>query len=300
MHVFVTGGSGFVGSHLIPFLLSRGHRVVGTGTSKTSSLGQRDGYTYISADTTAPGDWQEALQNVDAVINLAGRNIFQTWNQTVKQSIYDSRILTTRNLVQGLNPEQKTAFLSTSAVGYYGDRGEESASEEAPPGNDFLAGVCRDWEAEAHKAEAKGARVAVMRFGVVLHAGGGALAKMLPAYKFGLGGPLGSGRQWFPWIHLHDLMAAAVFLLESPELSGPFNFCAPQTVRQRDFAKTLGKVLGRPAFLKAPTPVLRLFLGELGRALLSSQKAQPDKLLKSGFTFQFPELESALTNCLTL
>ncbi len=142
--------------------------------------------------------------------------------------------------------------------------------------------------------------MAVMRFGVVLHTGGGALAKMLPAYKFGLGGPLGSGRQWFPWIHLQDLMAAAVFLLESPELSGPFNFCAPRTVRQRDFAKTLGKVLGRPAFLKAPTPVLRLALGELGRALLSSQKTQPDKLLKSGFTFQFPELESALTNCLTL
>lgn len=300
MNVFVTGGSGFVGSHLIPFLLSRGHRVLGSGTSKTSSLGEREGFTYISADTTRPGDWQEALSSVDAVINLAGRSIFQTWNEATKKSIYDSRILTTRNLVQALAPDRDVAFINTSAVGYYGDRGEEVLSEAADPGADFLATVCRDWEAEARKAEAKGARVAVMRFGIVLHAGGGALAKMLPAYKFGLGGPLGSGRQWFPWIHLQDLMAAAVFLLEHQDLTGPFNFCAPQTVRQRDFAKTLGKILGRPAFLKAPTPVLRLALGELGRALLSSQKAQPDKLLKSGFTFQFPELESALTNCLTV
>lgn len=299
MNVFVAGGSGFVGSHLIPFLLSRGHQVIASGTSPTSSLGQREGFTYISADTTRPGDWQQALRDVDGIINLAGRNIFQSWNEAVKQSIYDSRILTTRNLVQGLAPKQELAFLSTSAVGYYGDRGEEIVTEETAPGEDFLARVCRDWETEAGQAEARGARVVLMRFGVVLHPRGGALPKMLPAFKFGLGGPLGSGRQWFPWIHLQDLMAATVFLLENPEHSGPFNFCAPQAVRNRDFAKTLGKVLSRPAFLKAPALALRLALGELGRSLLNSQHAQPVNLLASGFIFQYPEIEPALVDCLS-
>ena len=298
MKVFITGGSGFVGSHLIPLLLSRGHQAVGSGTSPHHPLESMQGFTYFSANTTQPGDWQEELKTVDAVINLAGRNIFQPWTEERKRSIYDSRILTTRNLVQGLKQGQEVSLLSTSAVGYYGDRGEEELTEGKPPGEGFMARICRDWETEAQKAEDKGARVALMRFAVVLSREGGALPKMLTPFKLGLGGPLGSGRQWFPWIHLQDLMEAALFLLENQKLTGPFNFCAPQTLRHKEFARTLGRVLGRPALLKAPTFALKLALGELSQALLGSQRILPKRLQEAGFNFRFPDLESALTHLL--
>ncbi|MCF8106463.1 MAG: TIGR01777 family oxidoreductase [Desulfohalobiaceae bacterium] len=298
MKVFITGGSGFVGSHLIPFFLSKGHQILASGTSPHHPLQAMQGFTYISADTTKPGDWQQELKTVDAIINLAGRNIFQPWNEERKKSIYDSRILTTRNLVDGLTPGQEVTLLNTSAVGYYGDRGEEELTEGKPPGEGFMARICRDWETEAQKAEDKGARVAFMRFAVVLSLEGGALPKMLTPFKLGLGGPLGSGRQWFPWIHLQDLMEAALFLLENQELTGPFNFCAPQTVRHKEFARTLGRVLGRPALLNVPPFALRLVLGELGRALLGSQRVLPERLQQSGFTFLYPDLDSALSNLL--
>jgi len=294
MKIFITGGSGFVGTNLSFYLLEKGHRVIAVGTSSAHNVIRHDNFHYISADTTIKGGWQHALKNVDAVINLAGKNIFKRWSDTYKDQIYTSRILTTRNLVDAIPDKKDSILCSTSASGYYGDRADEILKEDALPGNDFAAKVCRDWEKEAFQAEAKGVRVAVMRFGVVLGKNGGALAKMVPAFKCFAGGPLGSGLQWFPWIHMDDLNAAIMFILENPDIKGPLNFCSPNPVRNRDFSKTLGKVLNRPSVLRTPSFMIRLIMGEMGKSLTSSQRTIPDKLLKQGFKFQYPEINHAL------
>ena len=185
-------------------------------------------------------------------------------------------------------------MLSASATGYYGSRGEDVLVETEDPGRDFLARVSVEWEAEARKAEEKGARVALMRFGVVMGQGGGALAKMMPAFKFFVGGPLGSGMHWFPWLHIDDLAAATLFLLQTPDAVGAFNFCAPQAVRYKTFTRILGDRLKRPSFMKTPAFVLKLIAGEMGAAMLSSQRAVPVKLEQAGFSFRYPELDAAL------
>ncbi|MGD9107060.1 MAG: TIGR01777 family oxidoreductase [Desulfobacterales bacterium] len=296
MKIFITGGSGFVGTNLAFYLLEKGHRVIAVGTSSAHKLIEHDNFHYISADTTIKGEWQDALKAVDAVVNLAGKNIFKRWSDSYKKQIYNSRILTTSNLVEAI-PEKKDIILcSTSAVGYYGDRADEVLKEDAPPGNDFAAKVCRDWEKEAFQAEAKGVRVAAARFGVVLGKNGGALAKMLPAFKSFAGGPLGSGLQWFPWIHMDDLIAAIIFILENPDIKGPINLCSPNPVTNHDFAAALGQVLNRPSVLRTPSFMIRLIMGEMGKSLMSSQRAIPDKLLTHGFKFQYPDIINALYN----
>jgi uncharacterized protein (TIGR01777 family) len=296
MKIFITGGSGFVGTNIALYLLGKGHSVIAIGTSSAHKVIQHDKFHYISADTTIKGDWQDALKSVDAVINLAGKSIFKRWSDTYKDQIYTSRILTTRNLVEAITDQKDIIFCSTSAVGYYGDRADEVLKEDALPGNDFAAKLCRDWEKEAFQAQAKGVRVAAMRFGVVLGKDGGALAKMVPAFKSFAGGPLGSGLQWFPWIHMDDLIAAIIFILETSDLKGPINFCSPNPVRHRDFANALGQVLNRPSVLRAPSFMIRMIMGEMGKALMSSQRAIPDKLLKQGFKFQYPDIHNALYN----
>jgi uncharacterized protein len=294
MKIFITGGSGFVGTRLIHDLIDRGHRVIAVGTSSTHKNPPNENFRYISADTTLKGSWQDALEDIDAIINLAGRNIFKLWSDTYKQQIYNSRILTTRNLVEAL-PERKEIILcSTSGAGYYGNRADESLTEDASSGSDFLANVCIDWEKEAFLAEKKGVRVAAMRFGVVLDKNGGALSKMIPAFKSFAGGPLGSGRQWFPWIHMADLISAINFILETNEIKGPVNFCAPNPIRNRDFGKSLGNVLKRPSFMKVPSFMIRLVVGEMGTLLTNSQKVIPHKLLRHGFKFQHPDIDAAL------
>ncbi len=294
MKIFITGGSGFVGTRLIHDLIDRGHRVIAVGTSSAHKNPPNENFRYISADTTLKGPWQDALEDIDAIINLAGRNIFKLWSDTYKQQIYNSRILTTRNLVEAL-PERKEIILcSTSGAGYYGNRADESLTEDASSGSDFLANVCIDWEKEAFLAEKKGVRVAAMRFGVVLDKNGGALSKMIPAFKSFAGGPLGSGRQWFPWIHMADLISAINFILETNEIKGPVNFCAPNPIRNRDFGKSLGNVLKRPSFMKVPSFMIRLVVGEMGTLLTNSQKVIPHKLLRHGFKFQHPDIDAAL------
>ena len=295
MNIFITGGTGFVGTHLGNAFLSNGWQVTATGTSSTHSLSGKDNFTYIQADTTQKGNWQDAVRGADAIVYLAGRNIFNFWTEDYKKQIYDSRILTTRNLVESMDSHGKPAtLLSASAVGYYGSRDEDLLTESTEPGDDFLAGVSKDWETEARKAEEKGVRVALMRFGVILGPGGGALAKMMPAFKFFVGGPLGSGMHWFPWMHVDDLKAATLFLLQAPEEQGAFNFCAPQAVRYKTFARILGQQLNRPSFMRTPAFVLKLVAGEMGAVMLSSQRAVPAKLEKAGFSFQYPELDMAL------
>jgi len=271
--------------------------VVATGTRSRQNQIFHDRFLYVPADTTRPGAWQEALRDMDAVVNLAGRSIFQKWDAAYKQSIYDSRILTTRNLVEALAANSgKPTLISTSAVGFYGDRGDELLTESDPPGEGFLARVCRDWEAEALHAEKNGARVVTTRFGVVLADDGGALAKMIQTFRFYAGGPVGSGRQWFSWIHRHDLIRAMAFVLEHPDIRGPVNFCSPEPTRNGDFAKILGRALGKPAFLKTPGLMLRLVLGEFGSTLLQSQRVIPQALMNAGFEFQFPNASAAISN----
>ena len=294
MKIFITGGLGFVGTNLSDYLLDKGHSVIAVGRAATQNRITSGSYQYISGDTSQPGDWQDALGGVDAVVNLAGKSIFKRWSESYKKEIYDSRTLTTRNVVDALPAEQSVVLCSASGAGYYGNRGDDLLKEDEKPGDDFLASVSVDWEAEALKGAAKGIRVALMRFGVILGKGGGALAKMIPAFKFFVGGPIGSGKQWFPWMHLSDLMAAILFVCEQPPINGPLNFCAPNPVRNREFAKTLGEVLHRPAVMPAPAFMIRMLLGEFGNVMLDSQRTIPDRLLSHGFEFQYPDIRSAL------
>jgi hypothetical protein len=294
MKVLITGGLGFVGTQLSVYLLERGHEVTALDRSPEPRTYTPQAVKYVSADTTVKGSWQKELADQDAVVNLAGTSIFKRWNEKTKQLIYDSRILTTRNVVDALSKDRGTVLCSTSAVGYYGFTGDEELKEEDAPGDDFLATLAVDWEKEARKATKKGVRVAITRFGIVLGKTGGALGQMIPAFKKFVGGPLGSGNQWFSWIHMEDLLSAFVFVLEDDKIEGPVNFCSPNPVRNRDLAKALGKVLWRPACLTTPAFVLRLALGEFGSVLLEGQRVIPAKLLKHGFAFRYPEIMAAL------
>jgi hypothetical protein len=294
MNILILGASGFIGSYLSGFLLKRGHHVIGVARSQPKQEILHPDYRFIAADTTLPGPWQEPLADVGAVINLAGRSIFGRWNPSVKTEIRESRIRTTHHVVQGLPSGTQTVLINASGVGHYGNRGDEELTEEASAGDDFLARLSVDWEREALAAGEKGARVVLTRFGVVLGKGGGAMGQMILAFKSFLGGPLGSGRQWFPWIHIEDLTEAMQFLIDRPEISGPINCCAPEPVRQREFAAALGRALRRPAAMPAPEFMVRLILGEFAEVLLGSQRVIPQKLLRHRFRFRHADIRSAL------
>jgi hypothetical protein len=255
----------------------------------------------VVGDPTRPGPWQEAVPSHEVFINLAGASIFSRWTEAHKKAMRDSRILTTRNLVEALAARkgQTTALISTSAIGYYGFHGDEELTEDDPPGNDFLAVLCRDWEAEARKAEGWGVRVVRCRFGIVLGDKGGALDQMLPLFKKNLGSPLGSGDQWFSWIHQEDLSRVLLFLIGQEQAAGPINATAPRPVRNRELSRLLAAALNKSTFLP-PVPgfLLKLILGEFGNVLLKGQRVLPGKLLSLGFQFQFPDLKGALENLL--
>jgi len=291
MKIFLTGGTGFVGKSLAPALIREGHEVT---VLTRSGKGGPPGVSLVEGDPTQKGGWQAAIKEHDAVINLAGASIFTRWTDEAKKIIRESRLLTTRNLVGALEGARVRHFFSTSAVGYYGFHKDEALTEESLPGDDFLARLGRDWEKEAREAEKKGCRVVFTRFGIVLGEKGGALGQMIPLFRKYLGGPLGSGNQWFSWIHIEDLTGAFLFLLGHPEFSGPVNLTAPNPVRNRELAKTIGKAMGRPSFLPVPGFMLKLALGEFGSILLEGQRVIPQKLLKSGFQFRYPEIEQAI------
>jgi uncharacterized protein (TIGR01777 family) len=294
MKVFISGVSGFVGRPLALALLEAGHQVTGTGQRHGPQGLTHPRLTYLAADTTRGGDWQRSVSDADVVINLAGATIARRWTRKYKQILQASRIQTTRHLVSAMGGQGGQVLLSASAIGYYGDGGEARLTEAAPPGDDFLARLAQDWEAEAMKAAEQGGRVCRLRFGVVLGSGGGALAQMLPAFRSGLGGPLGSGRQWFSWIDLQDLIDAIRFVMDAPHLEGAFNLSAPEPVRQKDFARELARRLGRPALLPAPAAMLRLALGEMAGTLLASYRVVPQRLLQAGFHFRWGTLDKTL------
>lgn len=294
MKIFITGGTGFVGKGLVQRLTGSGHEVTLLTRSLRETHPHHPKITLIEGDPTRKGDWQKTVRGHEALINLAGASIFSRWTQDKKRALRESRILTTRNLVETLDGSGVKAFFSASAIGYFGFHGDEELIESSPPGTDFLAQLAADWEKEALKGEEHGVRVVLTRFGIVLGEGGGALGQMVPLFQKYLGGPLGNGRQWFSWVHRDDLEQAFLFLLGKPEISGPVNFTAPNPVRNRELAAALGKVLNRPALLPAPGFMLRLVLGEFGSILLEGQKVIPDKLLKEGFCFRYPNIEEAL------
>jgi uncharacterized protein (TIGR01777 family) len=298
----ITGASGFIGKKLTRLFLSKGYHVTGMGRSQVHPFSLEfqksdQKFQWISADTTIEGKWQDHVTESDIIINLAGRNIFRYWTKKYKKAIYDSRILTTRHIVNAIENGKTQKLLTASAVGIYGDCKEDVLSEERTPGKDFLATVCDDWEKEGLKAEKKGVNVSVMRFGVVL-GDGGALSLMIPAFKMFAGGPLGGGRHWFPWIHIKDLEKAVQFIVETKELDGIFNFTGPTSVRQKQFSKAVGRALHRPAFMPASSFLIKAIMGELGGSLLQSQRAIPEKLMDSGYSFFFSDVDSALNEIL--
>lgn len=295
MKVFIAGSTGFLGQALIRKLLQEGHTVTALARSqkKIGDLAAR--IRTVSGSPLIPGPWQQEVPAHEAIINLTGTNIFTRWTNKAKQEILASRVESTRNLVNAIpaHSPHPITLINTSASGYYGFCGDEEKYENGMPGSDFLASVCAAWEGEANKAHDK-ARVITMRVGIVLGKNGGALAKMLPGFRLGVAGKLGHGRQWFPWIHLDDLLAAIFFCLKNSTIEGPVNMSAPNPVRNEEFIRTLGTVLGRPTFLGVPAFLVRLVLGELSSVLLEGCRMKPGVLQKNGFAFRFPELPEAL------
>ena len=299
MKVFMTGGTGFLGAALTERFIAEGHSV----TILTRSAENRDlrpGLTYCEGNPTQSGPWQEEVSGHDVVVNLAGASIFRTWNEKNKKAIHSSRILSTRKLVDAISmSSRKISLLNGSAVGYYGFRTDEEVDEKSPPGDDFLAKVVKDWEAEAVRAEEAGARVVLCRMGVILGRDGGALSKMVSVFKWGLGSPLGSGAQWFSWISLHDLVNIFLYLMEDQTITGPVNCTSPHPVTNRELTKALGKALHRPTVLPpVPAFIIRGVLGEFSNVFVRGQKVMPGKLLAKGFVFEFPEIEEAFVHLL--
>ncbi|HPV43509.1 MAG TPA: TIGR01777 family oxidoreductase [Spirochaetota bacterium] len=297
MKIFITGGLGFVGTRLTALLLQNGHRVTVIERNPRSKPAPPEGVSVIEADASRPGPWQEVLAGHDAVVNLAGVSIFSRWSRQKKEEIYNSRILITRNVADAMQAMKKKpiTLISASAVGYYGFRGDEKLTENDAPGDDFLAGVCRDWEAEAFRAAQHGARVAISRFGVILGRNGGAMDLLTRIFRLRLGNRLGPGRQWFSWIHEDDLAAALLFLLEKKAISGPVNCAAPEPVTNRELTRALNRALGTfPLVPPAPGFALKTVLGEFGSFLLKGQRAVPARLVEAGFTFRYPRIREAL------
>ncbi len=300
MKIFITGGTGFIGRNLARRLAEKGHTILVLTRSKKGREEPDARITHIQGESIKPGPWQEYIKDCDIIINLAGATIFSKWNKKQKKLILESRVKTTQNIVRALRigSEKKVTLISASAIGYYGFHKDEKLDEKAGPGEDFLATVTRAWETEALKAQEKGVRVVLSRFGIMLGEKGGALSLMSRFFKLFLGGPLGNGRQWFSWVHIRDLVEIVVFLIEHPEISGPVNACSPLPLRNKDLAKALGKALHRPSFLRAPAFAVRLLLGEFGNVVLKGQRVLPRRLVRSGFVFQFPEIQGALADIL--
>jgi len=296
MIIVVSGATGLIGSALTPRLRALGHDVVPLVRRRPAP-----GEQAIRWDPERATIDRAALEGADVLVHLAGENVFGRWTPAKKQRIRDSRVLGTRlvsDAVAGLNRRPRL-LLAASAIGYYGDRGDEQLSEQSGPGEDFLAVVARAWEAATAGATRAGIRVVNLRFGVVLTPQTGALAKMLPAFKLGLGGPVGSGNQYLSWITLDDALNAILHVLDTPTFSGPVNITAPSPVTNREFAKTLGKTLGRPAVVPVPAFALRVAFGAEGAAMLQSgQRVLPARLVECGFRFRYGTLEPALRHLL--
>ncbi|NBA94952.1 TIGR01777 family oxidoreductase [Pseudomonas sp. R5(2019)] len=293
MHILLTGGTGLIGRQLCQYWLGQGHRIT-VWSRRPEQVGKLcgagvKGIGKLEALTDEP---------LDAVVNLAGAPIAdRPWTGARRALLWNSRINLTEQLMAWLEArsQRPQVLISGSAVGWYGDAGEREITESSPPvKEDFASQLCIAWEETAQRAEALGIRVVLVRTGLVLASEGGMLSRMVLPFKLGLGGPIGSGRQWMPWVHINDQVALIDFLLNHNDARGPYNACAPEPVRNREFAKRLGKVLHRPAFMPLPALVLKAGLGEMSGLLLGGQRARPVRLLAAGFTFRFNDVQSAL------
>jgi uncharacterized protein (TIGR01777 family) len=286
--VTVTGGTGLIGQRVVDALRARGDDVTVLSRSAPG--------TVPWAEPTSEPPPPEALAGRDGIVHLLGENVAQRWTAAAKRRIRESRELGTRNVVEGLSrlaaDERPGALVSMSAIGWYGARGDERVDESEPAGDDFLAGVVQVWEAEARKADQLGLRVAIPRTGVVLAPGGGALEKMLPPFKMGVGGPVAGGRQYVPWVHLDDVVGALLFLLD--EGSGAYNVTAPEPVTNRELSKALGRALRRPAVAPVPALAIRALYGEMAWIVTTGVRAVPKRLLDEGYSFKRPDLDDAL------
>ena len=290
MRVLITGGTGFLGQALCPRLQASGHEVVILTRQSRPRLPMGVARSATRLDDLEAGQF-------DAVINLAGEPIGDgRWTEDRKKLLLDSRIAVTSNVVEWMRKAKRPpqALISASAVGYYGEQGDRPITEDTQPTPGFTHDLCAAWEREAGKAAELGARVCIMRIGVVLERDGGALAKMLPAFRMGAGGRLGSGRHYFPWIHREDTASICQWLLERPEARGAYNASAPNPVTNAEFTRALGRALGRPTVLPMPEAALKLLFGEMSELLLVSDRMLPKRLLDSGFKFRYPDLGRAL------
>jgi len=296
MKILITGGLGFVGLYLSKKFIDSGNKVTILEYKVPAKL-SLDGVNIIEADSTIPGAWQKELIKNDVIINLAGASIFQKWNNHSKKIIYDSRILTTRNISSVLkkSKDKKITLISTSAVGYYGFHGDEILNEDAAPGEDFLANVAHDWEAEALKAAGKNIRVIISRFGIVLGKNGGVIQQMAKVFNSYLGTRFGNGKQWFSWIHIDDLASIMEFFINKSKLDGPFNCTAPNPVTNKELTIALSRALRKPViFPFVPAFALKLAQGEMSNLVLKGQQVLPQRLLDAGFSFRFPRIQGAL------
>jgi uncharacterized protein len=306
MRITVTGATGLIGPHVIGALQQRGAQVsVLTRDAERArkrldeaGLAPVEAFDWDLLSEPAPA---QALEGRDAVVHLAGENVAQRWSASAKQAIRESRVTGTRNLLAGLRATENApgTLVSSSAIGYYGARGEEPLDEEAPPGSDFLAEVCVEWEREAEKASSElGMRVVLVRTGVVLDKSGGALEKMLPPFRVGVGGPVAGGRQFISWIHRDDVVGMIVTALEDDRWSGPVNATAPEPLSNRDFSHALGRALHRPALLPVPGIALQLLYGEMAEIVTEGARVVPAKPLVLGYEFLHPQLGEALSAAL--
>lgn len=300
MRVLITGATGFVGRALVHALMERGDQRVALTRDPTRARMTLPGLVHAYTwDPLAGPPPAEALEGVDAVVNLSGESVAGRWTEEKRRAILETRETGTRNLVLGMRLTANAGaaphvLVSASASGYYGDRGEEELTEDAAPGEGLLADVCVRWEAAAAQASAAGTRVVMLRTGLVAGRGGGFLSPLSRLTRYGFSGPVASGRQWWPWVHLDDVIGLILHALDSEAVQGPVNVCAPAPARQREIAHALGRVLRRPALVPSPAFALRLALGGFASELLNSRRAVPVAALASGYAFRHPDLDAAL------
>lgn len=301
LQIFVTGGTGLIGRHLINRLVERGDKVICLSRSSDHARAiLPSSVEIIEANPVIPGDWQNWPRQCDAVVNLAGEPVFDGfWTKGQKRNIRRSRLSSTFNVVESLeNCDHPLTLINASAVGYYGEGGRSALAETAQPGDGFLARLACEWEHTAIRGECENVRVVMIRTGVVLAANAGALPKMIKPFNLGVGGYLGNGSQYFPWIHIHDLVECILFALDNAEISGPVNATVPTPPTQKEFTQVLAEKLEKPVRFPVPGFVLKLLLGERADALLHSQRVIPNVLKANGFRFKFNELDEALADLL--